>query len=62
MAERKAQEVIMEHRKRMAWSREENRRLQELRIARLQLKHRPRSCCRLRPRPRGPRRSRLGCN
>lgn len=37
LAERKAQEAIREHQELMAWNREENRRLQELRIARLQL-------------------------
>lgn len=37
LAERKAQEAITEHRELMAWNREENQRLQELRIARLQL-------------------------
>ncbi|XP_059115558.1 small ribosomal subunit protein mS26 [Peromyscus eremicus] len=37
LAERRAQEAAAEHRELMAWNREENRRLQELRIARLQL-------------------------
>ncbi|CAH6787870.1 28S ribosomal protein S26, mitochondrial [Phodopus roborovskii] len=37
LAERKVQEAAAEHRELMDWNREENRRLQELRIARLQL-------------------------
>ncbi|EDL28276.1 small ribosomal subunit protein mS26 precursor [Mus musculus] len=37
LAERKAQQAITEHRELMAWNRDENRRMQELRIARLQL-------------------------
>ncbi|XP_055468306.1 28S ribosomal protein S26, mitochondrial [Psammomys obesus] len=37
LAERKVQEAAAEHRELMAWNEEENRRLQELRIARLQL-------------------------
>ncbi|XP_051000587.1 28S ribosomal protein S26, mitochondrial [Acomys russatus] len=37
LAERKIQEAAAEHRELMAWNQEENRRLQELRIARLQL-------------------------
>lgn len=34
LAERKAQQAITEHQELMAWNREENRRLQELRCAR----------------------------